>query len=161
MVQPGAQAPVEGEKKSRIESLEETVLQLIDVVQEQGKKVDQLTKTTVKKSVGLFGGKREKTAIKDSVTGTIYPSKASVGKALYTLIEGGDSADHFMWYKLQAKFPDRFVEATEEEAKKVWAAEEAKRQVEIEAANKKLAEEEKAKTDAEAKAKAGAKGGKK
>jgi len=144
MVEPG-----QVEKKSRVEVLEETVLELIDKVEEQGKTIAGLEKTVVKKSTGLFGGKREKTAIKDSETGKIYPSKASVGKALATLIEGGDPGDHFMWYKLQAKFPQSFVVASTEEAEKVWADEKARQETEVAEANARLEAERKAKETAE------------
>ncbi len=131
----------ETKPKSRIENLEDTVLQLIDKIQELETRQDKLEKSTVKKSTGLFGGKRGKVAIKDTKTGSIYPSKASVGKALYAEVEGGDSGDHFMWYKLQAKFPERFVEASDVEANKVWEEEKARMEAEVAEANKKLAAE--------------------
>ncbi|MCJ7654812.1 MAG: hypothetical protein MUO97_05850, partial [Dehalococcoidia bacterium] len=144
--------------KSRLEQLEDTVLQLIDMVKELSDKVSTVEKTSVKKAVGLFGGKREKTAIKDKTTGTVYPSKAAVGKTLYKEIEGGDPADHFMWYKLLSKFPDRWETLSKDnpEAVKIWADEAAAKAKEVEEANKKLEAEAaaaKVKEEADAKAK--------
>jgi len=133
----------EGKEKTRLEALEEVVGELIDKVEAQAKELDTLKRTAVKKSSGLFGGKREKTAIKDTKTGTVYPSKASVGKALADEADTSP-ADHFAWYKLQAKFPERFVEATAEEAKKVWDEEKAKIEKEVAEANAKLEAERKA-----------------
>ncbi len=141
---------VKAQPKSRIDILEETVLALIDKFEELEKKLGQVEKSAVKKSTGLFGGKREKTAILDTTTKKVYPSKAAVGKALYGEIEGGDPGDHFVWYKLQSKFPERFVNATAEQAEKVWADEKAKQEKEVAEANKKLEAEavEKAKVEA-------------
>lgn len=138
--------------KSRLDILEETVLQLIDKVEELSGDIAKVEKSAVKKSTGLFGGKREKTAILDITTKKIYPSKAAVGKALYGEVEGGDPGDHFMWYKLQTKFPERFVNATNEQAEKVWAEEKAKQEAEVVEANKRLEAEAKAKEAEEAKA---------
>ena len=138
--------------KSRIDILEETVLSLIDKVEELTNTVAKVEKTAVKKSTGLFGGKREKTAIMDTTTKKVYPSKAAVGKALYGEIEGGDPGDHFIWYKLQTKYPERFVNATAEQAEKVWADEKLKQEKEVAEANVRLEAEAKAKAEAEAKA---------
>lgn len=109
----------EAKPKTKIDALEETVLKLIDMMEDVTKRMDKLEKTAVKKSTGLFGGKRERTAIKDTKTGVIYPSKAAVGKALADEF-GLDALDHFAWYKIQSAAPDRFVEASDEEAKEAW-----------------------------------------
>lgn len=130
--------------KEEPKGVEEVVLTLIDTVEALSKKVDALEKTSVKKSAGLFGGKREKTAIKDTKTGTIYPSKAAVGKHLATEF-GTVITDNFAWYKITAQAPDRFVPATEEEAKKAWEEQEAQLQKAVDEQNKKIAEEEAAK----------------
>jgi len=132
MSEPGQ---AEEKPKSKVDILEETVLKLIDTIEVLAKKVDSLEKTSVKKKSGLFGGKRERTAIKDTKTGTIYVSKAAVGKALageFNL----DPLDHFVWYKITAQEPERFVEASAEEAQKVWKEEEERIAKEVEEANK-------------------------
>jgi len=137
-----------------IDALEEAMGTILDMLENLTKKVDEVDKKTVKKSTGLFGGKRTKTAIKDTKTGKIYASKAATGKALYGEVENGDPADHFLWYKLQAAYPDRFTDASDEEANKVWEDERIAREKEVEESNKKLEAERKA---AEAKEKAEAK----
>lgn len=139
--------------EERVEALEEAISTILDLVESLTQKVAEVDKKAVKKSTGLFGGKRTKTAIKDTKTGSIYASKAATAKALYKEVENGDPGDHFLWYKLQAAFPDRFVDASEEEAQKVWAEESAQREKEVEEANKRLAEEEAKKKAEEAKAK--------
>lgn len=141
--------------EQRLEALEEGMTSVLDLVEQLTKRITEVDKKAVKKSTGLFGGKRTKTAIKDKTTNKIYPSKAATGKALYGEIEGGDPADHFMWYKLIAKFPDRFEELDAEapEAKKVWAEEKAQIEKEVEEAQAKLDAEAKAKAEAEAKPK--------
>lgn len=139
---------VAGEKKeqpkTKVDALEDTLLKLIDMVEELAKRTDKLEKTAVKKTTGLFGGKREKTAIKDTKTGIIYVSKAAVGKNLAAEFDE-DPLDHFAWYKIQAKAPERFVNASEEEAQRVWKEEEEKRAKEVMESNKRLAAEEAAK----------------
>lgn len=130
------------EKKDK--GIEEVVLSLIDKVEELTKKIDGLEKTSVKKSAGLFGGKRQKTAIKDTKTGKIYPSKAAIGKNFAGEF-GLDVTDNFAWYKIISQAPDRFVEATEEEAQKAWADQEAQLQKSVDEANKKIAADEAAK----------------
>jgi len=139
--------------EQRIDALEEAVGTILDMLESISKKVDEVDRKTVKKAAGLFGGKRTKTAIKDTKTGKVYSSKAATGKALYAEVENGDPGDHFLWYKLQAAYPDRFVEASEEETNKVWEDERIAREKEVEESNKRLAAEEaKAKAE-EAKAK--------
>jgi len=139
MANGGKEAP-----KSRIEALEETVLQLADKVEEITKVMATLSKTTVKKSAGLFGGKRERVAIKDTTTGEIYVSKAAVGKALAKEADTTPE-DHFAWYKLMGKFPDRFVDATAVEKAKVEKEDADRIAKEVDEANIKLAQEEAAK----------------
>lgn len=126
--------------KTKVDVVEESVLKLIDMVEELAGRMDKLEKTTVKKATGLFGGKRTRVAIKDTKTSVVYVSKAAVGKILAGEFEL-DPLDHFAWYKIQAAAPDRFVEASEEESQTVWKEEEDARAKEVAAANKKLAEE--------------------
>lgn len=131
-------------EKSRMDILEETVTRLIDLVEGMAKKVDELEKTTGKKKGGLFGGKRERMAIKDTTTGAIYPSKASCAKAVAASV-GEDPGDSFAWYKIIAKEPERFVEASEEERVKVEAELEAEREKERQEAQARLDTEKAAK----------------
>ncbi len=131
----------EEKPKTKVDAMEETLLKLIDMVEANTTRIDKIERTTVKKSAGLFGGKREKTAIRDTKTGKIYPSKASVGKNLAGEFDL-DALDHFAWYKIQSAAPVRFVPASDEEAQKVWKEEEEVRAKEMEEANKKLAEEQ-------------------
>jgi len=140
MGKPGAEA----KPKTKIDQLEETILSLIDVVEELSKRIDKVEKSAVTKPRGLFGGKRGRIAIKDTTTSIVYVSKAAVGKALASEADT-DPLDHFAWYKLQAKFPDRFVEATEEEKTTVEAEEKKRVEAEVAEANKRLAAEEAAK----------------
>ncbi len=130
----------EKKPKTKIDQLEESLLELIDMVGGLVERVDKLEKSVVTKPKGLFGGKRGRIAIKDITTAIVYVSKAAVGKALASEADT-DPLDHFAWYKLQAKFPDRFVDASEEEKTKVEAEEKARVEAEVAAANKKLAEE--------------------
>ena len=60
----------------------------------------------------LFGGKRARIKIRDIETGVVYKSKYEAGKKLAALV-GGDSSDHFVWYKILHAFPDRFEEIKE------------------------------------------------
>ena len=115
------------EEEKRITAVETGITSILDLVENLTKKVSDVDKKTIKKATGLFGMKRTKTAIKDVTTGIVHASKSAVGKALYKEIEDGDPADRFIWYKLLAKFPDRFEELDSEsaEAKKVWEDEKA------------------------------------
>ncbi len=131
----GAEKP-----KTKIDQLEESLLELIDMVGAMGKRMDTFEKTAVKKPTGLFGGKRGRIAIKDTTTGVVYIAKSAVGKALAGEADT-DALDHFAWYKLQAKFPDRFIEASEAEKTKVEAEEKTRVEAEVAAANKLAAEE--------------------
>lgn len=131
-----------GKPKTKIDQLEDNLLELIDVMEKLSGRMDKLEKTAVKKATGLFGGKRGRVAIKDTQTGVVYISKSAVGKALAGEADT-DPLDHFAWYKLQAKFPERFVEASEEEKTKVEAVEKARIEAEVAAANKAAAAETK------------------
>lgn len=110
--------------EQRVAALEEGVTTVLDMLEDLTKKFGELDKKTVKKASGLFGGKRKKMAIKDTTTGKIYPSKSAVGKAVYAEVDG-DPGDHFVWYKLMTKFPDRFEELDPDsaEAKAAWEKE--------------------------------------
>ncbi len=111
-------------QKSKVDILEDAITELIDLVGALSKKVDTLEKTTGKKA-GLFGGKRQRTAIRDTKSGTVYISKASCAKSVAAEFKL-DPLDSFAWYKIQAQDPDRFVEATEEEKTKAEATEAAR-----------------------------------
>ena len=60
----------------------------------------------------LFGGKRNRTKVKDLETGIIYNSKSEAGKKLAHLVDG-NPADNFVWYRILQKFPNRFQEIPE------------------------------------------------
>jgi len=105
--------------EERISSLEDGMSTVLDMLEDLSKQV----KGMGPKKGGLFGGKRTKTAIKDTKTGIVYPSKAGVGKALagkddFADLDPGNS---FVYYQMIGKSPERFVDATEAEAEKVWA----------------------------------------
>jgi len=61
--------------------------------------------------VGLFGGKRVATPVRDTWTGVTYGSKYQAGKALASEASA-DPTDRFAWYKVRRKFPGRLVELT-------------------------------------------------
>jgi hypothetical protein len=84
----------------------------------------ETSKSGVRK-VGLFGGKRVRSPIRDTKTGAIYPSKYQTGKAL-AAEAGTNSTDRFAWYKLISRFPERFVEVTSERGGEVYKGGESK-----------------------------------
>lgn len=131
------------EGKSRIEIIEDSILELMAKVEALEKAFGEVKKAIPKK--GLFGGKREKKAILDTQTKVIYPSKAAVGKKLAEEADT-DALDHFAWYKLLNKFPDRFEELAPDDprAVKAWKEQEDELAKQVEESNKKLAEEAKA-----------------
>jgi len=135
-----AEEKTEGTIKVTQENMAEVVQNLAEAMPTIIGMLEDLKKTTVKKSAGLFGGKRTKTAILDTVTKKIYPSKAAVGKLLGKEF-GCDPNDNFAWYKIIAKAPDRFKDASAEEAEKAWAEQEAALQRSVDEENKKLAAE--------------------
>ena len=136
--------------EERIGALEEAVGAILDLVETLTKQVSKVEATAVTKPKGLFGGKRTKTAILDTKTNIVHASKSAVGKALYTEIENGDPGDRFIWYKLMAKFPERFTELEDTDPKAVacWEAEKAATAKEQEAAQVKLDAEQAAKDKA-------------
>ncbi len=140
--------------EERMSALEDATGTILDMLEGLTKKVTEVDKATVKKTKGLFGGKRTKTAIKDTKTGTIYPSKARMGKELAGKddFKDLDPGNNFVYYQIIGKAPDRFVDASDEEAEKVWEAEKARIAKEVEEANKRLQAEQKVKDEAEAKA---------
>lgn len=119
-----------GKTKSRIELLEERIAELetsyLAVLDWQGK----AEKSGLVKKAGLFGGKRERMAMRDTQTGMVYVSKSALGRELAAEADT-DPTDHFAWYKLMAKFPDRFVEASEAEKAKVEKEEEERLAAEL------------------------------
>lgn len=80
------------------------------------------------RKVGLFGGKRLRTPIRDTKTGVIYRSKYQTGKALATEA-GANPTDRFAWYKLVSRFPGRFVEVTPEKSDVVYKSAKTKARV--------------------------------
>lgn len=72
-----------------------------------------------RRKVGLFGGKRVRTPVRDTKTGVIYRSKYQAGKALATEA-GANLTDRFAWYKLISRFPGRFVEVTSGKSAEVY-----------------------------------------
>ncbi len=132
--------------EERMTAVEEAVGTMLDLMENLTKSVANVEKTAVTKPKGLFGGKRTKTAILDTKTKTVHASKSAVGKALYAEIENGDPGDRFIWYKLMAKFPDRFTELADDDPQAIKCWEDEKAQI---AADQVAAQ---AKLDAEAKA---------
>ena len=132
--------------EERLGALEEAVGAILDLVETLTKQVSKVESSTVQKPKGLFGGKRTKTAILDTKTKIVHASKSAVGKALYAEIENGDPGDRFIWYKLMAKFPDRFTELADDDPQAIacWEAEKTQIAADQAEAQKKL--------DAEAKA---------
>ena len=130
--------------EERIEALEEAMGTILDMLEALTKKVAEVDKKAVKKSSGLFGGKRKKTAIRDTKTGTIFASKAQLGKKLAGEF-GLDPGNNFVYYQIIAKAPERFEDASEEEAEKAWTAEKAQAEKDRAEAQKKLDDEAKAK----------------
>ena len=94
---------------------------IIEVMQEKIAELEARLATVEKRPYAkrqLFGGKTERNPIVDTKTGKIYISKSALGKNLAAEFSL-DPADKFVWYKIRAKAPDRFREATEEESAKV------------------------------------------
>lgn len=140
--EPGAKESGKELPKSKVEILEETVLGLIDTVEELAKKMDALEKTALKKTTQRFGAEHGRKAVKDTKTGTIYPSKFAAGKALATEFEL-DPFDTKVYYQIVKKDPARLVDASDEEAEKAWAKADAELAAEVEAANAAAAKEAK------------------
>ncbi len=114
--------------EARLSLLEEAFDELITKVTESLDEIKEEVKKAPAVKRGLFGGKRTRTPVKDTSTNVVYLSKSHCGQALADLV-GTDALDHFAFYKLQAAFPERFVEASEAEAakaKEYWEAKQAK-----------------------------------
>lgn len=137
--------------EARLDDLESAIKTMLDMLEDVTKKIAEVDKKAVKKSSGLFGGKRTKTAIKDTKTGTVYASKAQMGKRVAAEF-GLDPGNNFVYYQIITKAPDRFVDAGEEESAKAWADEKVRVEKERAEAQAKLDAEAKAKAEAEAKA---------
>lgn len=142
--------------EERIGALEEVVTELIDRVEDIVKTIETVKKTAVTKPKGKFGGKRQRTPMKDVETGDIYISKAAVGKQFADKV-GLEATNTFAWYTVekQVRMKDgspRFVEASPEEAAKAIADYDAQMAKEVAEANAKLEAEEAAKTEAAKKA---------
>jgi hypothetical protein len=121
-------------------TLEEAMGKLIDIVSNQGKVVESVKAGTVQKK-RLFGSQHaQRVAILDTKTNITYPSLAAVSKALAGEF-GVDPADHFGYYKISSKAPDRFKRLEGAEAQKTWDASDA--------TNKKIVDETNAKIAAE------------
>jgi hypothetical protein len=142
--------------EGRIVQVENAVLTMLDKVEELVNQIADVKKSGgEKKTTQRAGADHSRKAVKDTKTGKIYPSKFATGKAVISeerpKDEKGelDPLNTWAWYRLTKLYPDRFVEATEEEAKATWAKVDAEQQAEVEAANKRQAEEEAAKKKAE------------
>lgn len=142
---PGAPA------KPKIQVIEETVLAMIDTMEDISKRLAGLEKTSVKKSTQRLGAKHERTAVKDTKTNIVYPSKFAAGKALAAEF-GLDPLNNFAYYQIIKAAPDRLAEATDDETAAAHAKADAELQAQVDESNKKLAAEEAAKAAAEAKA---------
>lgn len=126
--------------EQRISNIEDALSRLIDVVADQGKKVEAAQSAGAEKK-GIFGGKRGRVAIKDTKTGATYASQAQVTKKLAAEFSL-DPLDHFACYKIFAKEPTRFIRLSGAEAEAVWKADDERVEAEVDAANKKLQEEQ-------------------
>lgn len=127
-----------GKQKTVLDVIKEQIAALVDQVTALAADVEELKKRPYAKRQ-LFGGKSERKPVVDTTTGKVYVSLSAVGKALAKEADTTPD-DHFAYYKLATKFPDRFRDATEEEAAVALAEEEAQ----IAAALAKAEAEEKA-----------------
>lgn len=109
--------------EERLDAVEEVMFDLIDKLEDMGKKIENVAKNAVSKPKGKFGEHRARTPMKDLVTGTVYLSKAAVGKK-FAIEVGGDPADTFVYYVVEKKLAivaldgtktPRFVPASAEE----------------------------------------------
>ena len=142
-------------KKSVLDVIKDTIAELVTKVDEMSVRLDEVEKRPYTKK-RLFGGKAERHPIVDTTNNVVYVSMSAAGKALAG--EAGTAPDdHFAFYKLQSKFPERFRDATEEEAGVAQAEEDAR----IAAAVQKAEDEEKAAAAKEVADKAGKPSGKK
>lgn len=140
--------------EERLEAIEEAVEAVLGMFEELSKKVNEIDKKTVKKSTGLFGGKRKSEfGTKDTVTGNVYPTKAAAGKALASEYDL-DPLVSTVYYTIMSKAPDRLVDATAEETEKARKLRDEQKAKEVAEANKRLEDERKVKEAEEAKKKA-------
>jgi len=129
-----------GDLGARLGNLEEAMGKLIDIVSNQGKVVESVKAGTVQKK-RLFGqAHAARVAILDTKTNITYPSLASVSKALAAEF-GIDPADHFGYYKISSKAPERFKRLEGAEAQKTWDASDATNKKIVDDTNAKIAAE--------------------
>lgn len=137
--------------QKRLDDLTDVVTGLIDKVEELAVKQGDLEQATVKKSKGKFGGKREPVAIKDLKTGKLYHSMAAVNKAFGHEIGIDPLVETMGFYKIEKQLlmddgSPRFVRAEPEEAERVQAEEQARREAEVAEVNARLTEQKDAAT---------------
>ena len=76
-----------------------------------GQKITESTAEDVKEKAVTTGKKRGRQVaqpVRDTKTGTVYPSKARAGMAVATEY-GLEPTNHFAWYEVIKQDPDRFV----------------------------------------------------
>jgi len=130
--------------EERLEAVEEALDAVLGMVEELSKKVNDIDKKTVKKSTGLFGGKRKSEfGTKDTKTGKVYPTKAAAGKALATEYDL-DPLVSTVYYTIMSKDPERLVDASAEETEKARKERDEQKAKEVAEANKRMEEEKKA-----------------
>jgi hypothetical protein len=71
-------------------------------------RVKDLKKSAITKRP-LFGGKRSAVPIHDTATGVMYKSMYACGRALAESVGKGEE-DHFTYFKMTKRFPNRFKE---------------------------------------------------
>jgi len=101
------------------EAKKPTVKELLERVSALEERVSTLEGKPAKKA--LFGGRATAVPIIDTTTKRVYHSKFTCGKSL-AAEAGTKEEDKFAWYKLIARFPNRFQEATEAEISRAKAA---------------------------------------
>ncbi len=139
-------------KKSVLDVIKDQLAEMSTAMDAMNTRLEEVEKRPFTKKK-LFGGKAERRPIVDTTTNMTYVSMSAAGKALASEADTAPD-DHFAFYKLQSKFPERFRDATEEEAAAAVAAEDAR----IAEAVAKAEAEEKAAADAAEKVAKGAKG---
>lgn len=113
----------DGKQKTVLDVIKEQLAEITEKLAAHDEILEELKKRPYAKRQ-LFGGKSERRPIMDTDKNVTYVSMSAAGKALAA--EAGTTPDdHFAFYKLQTKFPDRFRDATEEEAAVAIAEEEA------------------------------------
>lgn len=135
-----------GDKKTVLDVIKDQLAEMATAIDAIDTRLTDVEKRPFTKKK-LFGGKAERRPIVDTTTNMTYVSMSAAGKALAGEADTAPD-DHFAFYKLQSKFPERFRDATEEEAAAAVAAEDER----IAEAVAKAEAEEKAAADAAAKA---------